>query len=220
MGWPAWATMALTTSASTGAKMYQNQKQIGLAKDQMDFQERMSNTAHRRQMTDLKKAGINPILTAKYGGASSPMGAMASLVDPVTPALQTGLSAVDTVMGAKSTAAGIDKTKADTQMVNNLMSSSEVVKDIGDYMQRYTSNLERVSQTIEEGIGKYVQWNYEAGQIFRRQVEKMGEYLRESQMSIEQKIDEFKKGATEIYINITEDLGLTPINKGIYGDTP
>lgn len=42
---------------------------------QIAFQERMSDTSHVRQMEDLKKAGINPMLSAKLGGASTPAGA-------------------------------------------------------------------------------------------------------------------------------------------------
>lgn len=52
------------------------------AQSQMDFQERMSNTAHQREVVDLRKAGLNPILSASHGGASTPAGQTANMPNP------------------------------------------------------------------------------------------------------------------------------------------
>jgi len=55
---------------------YQNQQNRKLANKQMDFQREMSNTSHQREVADLRKAGLNPILSAQKG-ATTPSGAMA-----------------------------------------------------------------------------------------------------------------------------------------------
>jgi hypothetical protein len=61
------------------------------AKSQMRFQERMANTAHQRQVKDLRAAGLNPILSAN-SGAAAPGGAMSTMGDIVTPAVSTALA--------------------------------------------------------------------------------------------------------------------------------
>lgn len=101
MPFPAWAAMAagsLLTGAWNAREASKNRA----------FQERMSSTAHAREVADLRAAGLNPMLSVMRGaGASSPGGDRAQIED-------LGRS-VGSAMQSKLLGAQLELTRAQTQ---------------------------------------------------------------------------------------------------------
>lgn len=115
---------------SSGAKK-QNKAQIQMAREQMDFQERMSNTAHQREVADLEAAGLNPILSAKLGGASSPSGAMPNIVNEMAPLENAARS-----MGEKLYNYNVKKEQvANMKLQNNLLKEQVRAAEISNARQ-------------------------------------------------------------------------------------
>lgn len=89
MGWGA----AIGAALGVGGGLFGNYLNSREMRKQREWMEKMSNTAHQREVEDLRNAGLNPILSATGGnGASTPQGQLIPMEDPIEKGINSALA--------------------------------------------------------------------------------------------------------------------------------
>lgn len=148
---------AKASKANIAAIEATNAANAKLAAENRDWMERMSNTAHQREVKDLVAAGLNPVLSVN-AGASTPGSSAAVMENPNEGQMENKVATARQMQEAMAIIAAAGKARSEIKL-NNAMAVSETKrqgildaeKAIAD---ANASDARRRKSYNESGLGK------------------------------------------------------------------
>lgn len=119
----------------------QNIMNRDIMREQMGFQERMSNTAYQRAMQDMKSAGLNPMLAFSQGGASTPSGASVQMQNEMS--------------GVSSSAVDFKRSMAE---IENLKETNRKIESETE-LNRRLAQVAQMERSVKANTAKSLQYD-------------------------------------------------------------
>lgn len=155
MGWGA----LIGAAAGVGGGLLGNYLNSREMRKQREWMERMSNSAHQREVQDLRNAGLNPILSATGGnGASTPQGQLIPMEDPIEKGINSALAirAQESTIGLQDAEAGQATTQSKLNEANALQAheNAKLLSITQDKVRREIDEVNARIKNLEAGSQK------------------------------------------------------------------
>jgi hypothetical protein len=155
-----------------------NATNIRLQQNQQSWEERMSNTAIQRRQSDLRAAGINPIIAGGYGGAADVPNVAPARVENAGAFLGAGVQAAGERASSAAQVALINA------QVDKTSSEAELNRALVPKAQAETTVATGTAQNL--GV-QYQNLNIEQGKLYQ-EVKKLASEAAGAELDTQQKI--------------------------------
>lgn len=162
-----------------GGQAKTNRDNERLAREQMAFQERMSNTAVQRSMDDYRKAGLNPALA--YGQtASTPSGATATMGNTAGQGISSAQSAKalrqQLKIAAEQHYENLKNTRADTIQKTTTAATQALQGNLLEQQFRFTNALQPYQLSQQAAQAALLNYSLPEAKWNAAMAEKLGIY--------------------------------------------